>query len=93
MPSLRNRAPSPKELFYESYGCSSIRRVQVIMPGNGSIQIWMIGMSNYDMPCSLVYLETISSVETPKVLLSPPEAGLPHALQELLGLSHTLNLP
>ncbi len=93
MASLRNGAPSPKELFYESYGSSSIHRVQVIMPGNGCIQIWIIRMSSHDMPRPFDYLKTISSVETPKVVLPPPEARFAHALQKFLAPNHGLNLP
>jgi hypothetical protein len=63
------------------------------MPGNGGIQIWMIGMPNHDMSRSLDDLEAIGAVETPKVVLPPPEARSPHALQEFLAFGHTLNLP
>jgi len=63
------------------------------MPGNGGIQIWMFGMPNHDMPRSLDDLKAIGTVETSKVVLPPPEARSPHALQELLALGHTLNLP
>lgn len=63
------------------------------MPGNGGIQSRIVRMPNHDMPLSLDYFEAISTVETPKVILPPPEARLPHALQEFLALGHILTLP
>lgn len=46
------------------------------MPGNCRIQIWMIGMPNYDMSRSFDYFEAIGTIEAPKIVLAPPEARL-----------------
>jgi hypothetical protein len=83
----------PEQLLYQAYGSPSIGRVEFIMSGDRGIQVWIVRMSNHDVPRSLDNLETIRSVETAKVVLPPPEARSPHPLQELLGLSHNSNLP